>query len=140
MWSSSYSQKVYGLTKEKIWNCWSDINHWHLWQDDLDYARLYNSFKVGSKFYFKPKNGRIITLLLVEVMARQSFTDMLKLPLAKMYDHHELIEHPDHIEIKTTTSITGVFSWVWRKLIVEKIANDHEHHTLSMIEFLKKQQ
>lgn len=60
--------------------------------------------------------------------------DLTKFPLAKMYDSHELINHGDELEIKTTVTISGPLSLVWRKLVAENVAGGMPAQTDRLIE------
>jgi hypothetical protein len=51
-----------------------------------------------------------------------------------MYDSHELIDHGDELEIKTTISIEGPLSFVWRKIVAENVANGMKEQTEKLIE------
>ncbi|WP_432734522.1 hypothetical protein [Maridesulfovibrio sp. FT414] len=66
-----------------------------------------------------------------------NFTDCTRLPLAKKYDAHELIDHEDGLEIKSTISIDGSLSYIWRKIIAENVANGLEEQTEKLIEKVK---
>lgn len=59
-------------------------------------------------------------------------------PLAKMYGIHQFIQNDNEIEIKTTMKVTGLLSFIWRKLIAEKVANGEEEQTNSLIKRAKK--
>ena len=58
MWSKSYSKTVEGLSANLIWNVWTDVNQWHTWQDDIEYAQLDGEFIKGNVFLFKPNTLR----------------------------------------------------------------------------------
>ncbi|MBI2769619.1 MAG: SRPBCC family protein [Burkholderiales bacterium] len=123
MWSSSYSKTVKGLTAQQVWDVWTDVNQWHTWQDDIDYARLEGEFESGNSFKFRPKGGPDINIELAKVERDSVFVDITRFPLAKMVDSHELIQRGDALEIKTTLTVQGPLSFVWRKLVVENIAS-----------------
>lgn len=138
MWSKTYSKKVTGLKLEDIWAIWADINNWHEWHDDIEYAKLSGEFTVGNKFILKPKNGPKVSIALIEVNPYSKFVDLTRFPLAKMYGIHEFIQNGNEIEIKTTMQVTGLLSFVWRKLVAEKVANSEEEQTNSLINRVKK--
>lgn len=137
MWSKSYSETVDGVKAGQIWKVWSDVNQWHTWQDDIEFAKLDGEFVTGSIFQFKPKGGPNIKIELTEVKLNRSFEDLTKFPLAKMYDTHELIDHGDKLEIKTTIRIEGPLSFLWRKLVAEDVAKGMSKQTRSLIEKAK---
>ena len=134
MWSKSYSKTVEGLSANLIWNVWTDVNQWHTWQDDIEYAQLDGEFIKGNVFRFKPKGGPNIKIELAEVKPNSVFVDLTRFPLARMYDSHELIEHGDKLEIKTTLRIECPLSFLWRKLVAENVVNGMKEQTERLIE------
>jgi Polyketide cyclase / dehydrase and lipid transport len=134
MWSKSYSKTVEGLNASQVWKVWSDVNQWHTWQDDIEYAQLDGEFEKGNVFRFKPKGGPNNKIELTEVKLGSVFIDLTRFPLAKMYDTHELIDKGDGLEIKTTIRIEGPLSYLWRKLVAENVADGMEKQTDKVIE------
>jgi hypothetical protein len=134
MWSRTYSRTAKDLTAAQIWNVWTDVNRWQAWQDDIEYARLDGEFRVGNVILFKPKGGPKISIELTAVESNSRFVDLTRFPLAGMYDSHELIERGDEVEIRTTISVGGPLSFVWRKLVVEDVAKGMKEQTERLIE------
>jgi len=134
MWSKSYSKKVKGLQADQVWKVWTDINQWHSWQGDIEYAKLDGDFKVGNSFLLKPKGGPKVRIELIRVEPNKVFTDLTRFPLARMYGSHEFIHHGDELEIKTTMSIEGGLAWLWRKIVAEDVANGMPEQTDRLIE------
>lgn len=134
MWSKSYSKTIEGLDANRLWDVWTDVNQWHSWQDDIEYAKLDGEFRAGSVFHFKPKGGPVLKIELTEVKPNSAFVDLTRLPLAKMYDSHELIRCGNQLEIKTTIRIEGPLSFLWRKLVAEHVAKGMEEQTEKLIE------
>jgi hypothetical protein len=133
MWSKTYSQKVTGLDAEQLWKVWTDVNQWHTWQDDIEYAKLDGEFSAGQSILFKPKGSSEIKIELTRVEPNQRFVDLTRFPLAKMYDTHEIIEHGNQLEVKTTVSLQGILAPLWRKLVAEDIANSLDIQTERLI-------
>jgi hypothetical protein len=134
MWTKSYSKTVKDLKAVQVWNVWTDVNQWHTWQNDIDYAQLDGEFKTGNVLRFKPKGGPRINIELTAVESNVSFVDLTRFPLAKMYDSHELITRGGELEIKTTISISGPLSYLWRKLVAEKVADGMQDQMENLIE------
>ncbi|MFZ2959411.1 MAG: polyketide cyclase [Candidatus Ozemobacteraceae bacterium] len=139
MWSKSFNTRVRGLTAPQVWKVWTDVNQWHKWQPDIEYARLTGEFQEGNTFLFKPQGGSEIKIELTSVIPNRSFVDVTRFPLAQMYDSHEIIDHGEELEIKSTISLSGFLSFLWRKLVVEEIANGLEAQTKRLIEEIKNQ-
>lgn len=138
MYTATHSKKITGLSREQVWQVWSDVNQWHAWQDDIEYAKLNGDFMMGNHFELKPKGGPKFKIKLIEVKPNHLFTDVTKFFLAKMLDKHEIIECGDELEIKTTICLTGMLSYLWQKLVVEKIAIGLEEQTQKLIDQIIK--
>lgn len=137
MWSKTYSKKVQGLKAEQVWKVWTDLNQWHTWQSDIEYAKLEGEFKVGKTFFLKPKGGPKVKIEIIKVEQNRQFTDLTRFSGAKMYGSHEFVIHGDELEIKTTMSIEGPLSFVWRKIVAEGVANGMMEQTGNLIEKAK---
>jgi hypothetical protein len=134
MWSKAYSKRVKGLSAGQVWKVWSDVNQWPSWQDDIEYAKLDGEFERGNTIRFKPKGGLVFKIKLTRVEPKSAFDDLTNLPLAKMRDSHELIDHGEELEIRTTISISGPLSYIWRKFFVENVASGMREQTDRLIE------
>ncbi len=133
MWSKSYSTTVSDLTADQVWAVWQDVNQWHTWQEDIDYARMDGEFVTGGKFEFKPAGGPRLQLELTEVRENSRYVDLTRLPLARMYDIHELHARDSGLEITTTIRIEGPLAFLWRKLVAEGVADGAQRQTDSLI-------
>jgi hypothetical protein len=133
MWTKSYSKTVKGLDVGQAWKVWTDVNEWHTWQNDIAFAKLEGDFTTGNSFLLKPKGGPKVKIELIQVEANKVFTDLTKFPLARMYGMHEFIVHGDELEIRTTMSIEGRLSFLWRKLVAEDIVKGLPEQTERLI-------
>ena len=134
MWTKSYSKTVENLNGSRVWRIWTDVNQWHTWQDDIEYAKLDGEFKTGNVIRFKPKGGPALKIELTEVKPGSVFVDLTRFPMARMYDSHELIDHGGKLELKSTIRIQGPLSFLWRKLVAENVANGLKEQTDKLIE------
>lgn len=133
MWSKRHVSKVRGLSVEQVWKVWSDINGWHTWQKDLEFARLEGEFAAGNSFILKPKGGPKVKIELQSVVPLKSFTDLTRFPGAKMLGHHEFNVKGDELEVATEMTIRGPLSFLWRKLVAEGVANGMREQTENLI-------
>lgn len=134
MWSKSYSKKVKGVTAAKLWKVWADVDRWHEWQRDLDYARLEGEFKAGSTFLLKPKGGPRVRIEVLKAEKDRGFTDLTRFPLARMFGSHEFEEKNGEVEMTTTIRIEGPLAFLWRKLVAQEIADKLPDQTDWLIE------
>lgn len=134
MWSKTYSKKVKGMRADQVWKVWTDVNQWHTWQGDIEYAKLDGEFKVGNTFLLKPEGGPKVKIEILKVEPNRQFIDLTRFPGAKMFGSHEFFIHGDELVIKTTMSIEGWLSFLWRKLVAEGVANGMREQTDKLIE------
>lgn len=134
MFSHTYSATVSGVTCEQIWSVWSDVNQWHRWQDDIEFARLDQPFRSGSTFDFRPKGGPTMKIELTEVVPGTAFTDLTRFPLARMLDAHELVERTGAVEVRTTITLTGPLAFLWRRIVVDKIVRELPQQTARLVQ------
>ena len=134
MWSKSYSKKVKGVKASQVWKVWSNVDEWHTWQKDTDYAKLDGPFQAGSTFTLKPKGGPKVRIEIVEAHENQGFVDLTRFPLARMYGSHQFVEKNGELEMTTTMSVEGPLAFLWRKIVAEDVANGLEAQTEWLIQ------
>ncbi len=132
-WEQSYAVVAEGVTPEAIWDVWKDVDHWHLWDADIEFARLKGPFEAGSKFVLKPKGGPTVNLQFIEVKPLTSYTDFTTFPFAKMYGIHTMRPTGKGLEIACCIRVTGPLAFVWRKLVAEGVARGLERQTQELI-------
>lgn len=139
MWTKSYTETFRGITPEKVWEFWSDVDHWHLWDLDIDAAVLDGPFKAGSFFTLKPKGMKSVRIELVEVVHHKSYTDLTRFPGALMYGRHEMEETPEGLKLTTTMTVSGWLSWVWVRLVAQGIVDRLPEQMNALVDLAKKQ-
>ena len=114
---------IKGVSKEDIYALWSNVNDWASWNSDIESAKLEGAFEEGSYFTMVLVGGQKVRIQLFKIESNKMFTDVTTFPLAKMYGIHEIIEKEDELELRATIKIEGLLSFVWKKLVANKIAN-----------------
>ncbi len=134
MWTHHFEMEALGISNEQIWDVWADINRWHEWDADIEYARTSQEFKKGCQFELKPKKGPKVTIKIIECEPKRSFTDLTRFPFAKMYGRHE-VENigPGKIRLTTTMTVKGPLTFLWRKLVAQKIADALPEDTARLV-------
>jgi hypothetical protein len=124
MWSKKQTTILKGVTKASIWALWSNLDRWPQWDPDTEWAKIDGPFDIGSTITIKIHKGPTVKMKLVEVEKHKKYTDLTCFPLAKMYGCHEMKETQEGLELTTTMTIKGPFSFLWRKLVGEKIVEE----------------
>lgn len=138
MWSRTYRATFTDLSRERLWDVWTDVDRWPSWQDDVEYARLDGDFARGASIMFKPKGGPRVRLELTEVEPPSSFTDVTRFPLATMLDRHELVEVDGRVEVRNTVSVEGPLAFLWRKLVADGVVESLPEQTARLVEYARR--
>lgn len=137
MWVKSYNKTYSGIKREDIWRIWQDVNNWPLWDKELEYCKIEGDFKEGSKFILKPIGAPKVKITLSEVVTNIKFTDYCKFLGAVMYDSHQLDDTPEGVRITSTITVTGLFQFIWVKLVASKVANSVPKQIDSLVALVK---
>ncbi|WP_419771409.1 MAG: hypothetical protein ACNI3C_06350 [Candidatus Marinarcus sp.] len=128
---------VEGISKDKIFNIWSDINNWHKFNHGIISAELHGEFKEGNHFVLFLKNNKKVKIQIFKIEKNKSFTDVTSLPFAKIYGIHEMIEKDDKLEISASVEIEGALSFLWERIVGKKIVDKLEDDMMSLIGLAK---
>ena len=138
MWTKTHSTVTKEATKEQMWNLFTDINNWHLWNNEIEFAKLEGKFEAGNHYLIQPKNGRIVKVILLEVVENKHCLEFGEFPLAKMFYDHILEETPNGLKITSTIIMKGLLSFLWVQLVVKKIAASMPGHMQEQIKVASK--
>ncbi|MEI7725598.1 MAG: SRPBCC family protein [Bacteroidota bacterium] len=123
MWKKSHSVVTSEVTKEQIWNLFEDVNNWHTWDQGIEFAKLEGKFEPGNHFTLRPKGGPNVKVQILEATKNKGFLDVTSFPFAKMYDDHVFEETAGGLKITNTITVKGFLSFLWVKLVAQKIAD-----------------
>jgi Polyketide cyclase / dehydrase and lipid transport len=123
MWTKSHSIVTKEVTKEQMWKLFADVNNWHTWDNGIEFAKLEGKFEKGNYFTLRPKGGPNVKVELLETVENNSFLDVTKFPLAKMYDNHTFEETKDGLKITNTITVKGILGFLWIKIVAQKIVD-----------------
>jgi len=121
MWTKSYSLLTREATKEQLWKLFADVNSWHEWDTEIEYAKMEGRFEKGNHFILKPRKGPKVTIELVETIENHIFVDLTRFPLAKMYGKHEFKDTPEGLLITTTMTVQGLLAFLWIRIVAQDI-------------------
>lgn len=139
MWLKTHSTIASDVTPEQIWAVWSDINKRHLWDTDIKWATIHGPFEKNAVFYMKPKGGPKLKMKIIECTPNKSFTDFFQFPFAKLYGAHSLEKAQEGLRLSTSIKIEGPLSFLWRKLVAEKIVATLPEQTEMLIKIAREQ-
>lgn len=129
---------VQGISAQQIWKVWTDINNWHIWDLDIEWARIEGRFENGNIFYLKPKGGLKVKITLQNIVHEKTFTDLARFPLAKMYSIHTMTPISGGFELTHTVRIEGLLSFLWWHLVGKNVAAGMEEQSKKLVEIARE--
>src|SRR5580704_18879059 len=124
MWQTTHEKTFPGLKKEAVWALWADVNGWHRWDPDIEFAKMTGPFRAGANFVLRPKGGPNVKIGILRTDPHKGYTDVTKFPLAKMYGIHDLEETAGGLKLTITIRVEGPLAWLWRKLVAQNVADE----------------
>lgn len=95
----SFKLKV-NAPKEKIWDYYSDIQRWYMWEENLEDITLHGNFEAGNTGMMKLKNMPKVEYTLTNVIINQRFCDETVMPFGTIYFDHQILEETDGVYIR----------------------------------------
>jgi len=123
MWTKSHSIVTKEVSKEQMWRLFADVNNWHKWDKGIEFAKMEGNFERGNYFTLRPKGGPNVKVELLETVESHRFLDVTNFPLAKMYDLHTFEDTVDGLKVTNTITVKGLLSFLWVKIVAQKIAD-----------------
>ncbi|KXK15126.1 MAG: Polyketide cyclase / dehydrase and lipid transport [Chloroflexi bacterium OLB14] len=137
MWTAEHTI-VTDVSKEAIWKVWKDIENWKQWDEGLEWCRFNGEFKTGVSYTLKPKGGSEVQSTISECEPLKKFSDVTKLPLAKLEFVHELNEEKDGLHVTHRVVISGLLSFFFAQVIGKDTARNFPKTISNLIRVAKE--
>ena len=134
MWEKTYSTTTKSVSAAQMWRLFADVNNWHHWDTQIEYAQMTGEFVQGNYFFIQVKKGPKVKIELIETEKDRKFVDLTKFPGARMTGEHRFEESKEGLKITTTMRVTGMLGFLWRKIVAQEIVNSLPEETLRQIE------
>ncbi len=122
MWCKKVSIKT-NASRKGIWKLWADVENWNKWDKEVEFSKLNGKFEQGTYGILKSRKSPKSKFILISVKEGEEFTTRSFLPLAKMDFIHQINEQNGELYITHSIQISGLFSFLFSKIIGEKIVN-----------------
>ncbi|HEX8051388.1 MAG TPA: SRPBCC family protein [Thermoleophilaceae bacterium] len=122
-WTTEHTEYT-SASPQRIWELWSDVSTWPLWDEGLERVTLDGPFAAGTKGRLKPAGGPAVGLELTDVRPGAGFSDVTRLPLARMRFEHSAVRDGERTRVTHRVTITGPGTPLFSRLIGRGIAND----------------
>lgn len=120
MWSFENTQTT-SAAPEAVWARYADPASWPQWDHEIEYVTADGPLEVGTTGRLKPAGGPVTRFVYTEVEPGVSFTDVTKLPLARLTFRHRIEPTADGCRFTHTVTITGPLSPLFARVIGRKI-------------------
>jgi len=102
---------------ENIWALWMDVPGYSGWDDGIEWAKLSGEFKVGASGELKPRGGRAAVFTITELVEGRSFSDLTKLPFARLRFRHSMEPTDMGTRMTHRIEVEGPLTWIWVQVL-----------------------
>lgn len=121
MWTFSHTETT-AAAAAALWSHYADPESWPTWDRETEAVTVDGPFAVGTTGTLKPVGGPLTRFVLTEVTPGESFTDVTRLPLARLTFGHRIEPHDGGSRFTHTVTFTGPLAWLFRRVIGKGIA------------------
>lgn len=109
-------------TPAQVWACYRDTANWPAWDQDTAEVHLDGPFETGATATLRPAKGPKTTITFADVEPDVGFTNVSRLPLARMSFGHRIEPTPTGCRFTHTVAISGPLSPLFGKVIGKGVA------------------
>ena len=121
MWTFEHSETT-SATPAQIWARYVEPSTWPQWDHETATVTIEGPFAVGTRGRLKPVKGPAAPFAFTEVTPEVSFTDVSRLPLARLTFSHLIEPIPTGSRFTHRIEITGPLSPLFARVIGSNIA------------------
>jgi len=112
MWHAEHTLDT-SADPQEVWRRLEEVSTWPEWDAGVAWAELAGPFKDGTQGRMKVRGEGTLTFRLARVKVNQSFTALVRLPLAVVRHTHD--QEPSTMGTRMThrVEITGLLSWLY---------------------------
>lgn len=122
MWTFTHTETT-SATAEQLWKHYADPASWPAWDRDIASVTVQGPMAVGTGGTLRPVNGPSSRFVFSEVRPQISFTDVARLPLARMTFGHVIESLPVGTRFTHTVTIAGLLSPLFGLVIGRNVAS-----------------
>lgn len=123
MWTFQHTETT-TATPEQLWRLYQDPTTWPEWDHQIEDVTVDGPFETGATGTIKPVGGPRTRFRMVEVTEKVSFTDVTRLPLAKMRFDHWIEPGVGDTSFVHRVTITGPLTPLFARVIGRKVADE----------------
>jgi len=121
MWRFEHTETT-TATPDQLWARYVDPTTWPEWDHETESVTAEGALAVGLRGRLKPKGGPWTSFLVTEVEPGAGFTDVTRLPLARLQFRHRIEAVPGGSRFTHTVTIGGPLWPLFARVIGRTIA------------------
>ncbi len=137
MWKDEVTIKT-NANREQVWELWSDVKNWNMWDKEVESSKIFGNFEVGVKGVMKPKSGPKAKFNILSCTRFEEFTSRSYLPFATIDFIHELTERNGQLYITHKVEISGALTFLFSKVIGKKVITELPKAMQNLSQMAKK--
>ena len=123
MWTCEHAVTT-NATPSQVWARYADPQTWPEWDAATERVTLYGPFAVGSRGTLKAVGGPTTRFTLTEVVPEVGFTNVARLPLARLVFRHQIEATATGSRLTHIATINGPLSLLLGRVIGTSLARD----------------
>jgi len=120
MWKFEHTETT-AATAEQLWAHYADPPRWPEWDHEAVHVTVNGPMAAGTTGTLKPRNGPRVKFRFVDVRPLAGFTDVSRLPLARLTFAHRIEPTAGGCRISHAVAITGPLSPLFGRVIGRNI-------------------
>jgi len=120
MWKFEHTETT-AATAEQLWAHYADPPRWPEWDHEAAHVTVNGPMAAGTAGTVKPRNGPRVKFRFVDVRPLAGFTDVSRLPLARLTFAHRIEPTAGGCRISHAVAITGPLSPLFGRVIGRNI-------------------
>lgn len=120
-------------TTTQIWQIWTDVPNWKVWDTGLRDAKLNGIFMNGAKGKIQPDKGPKSTFIIENVQENKSYLLKTRIPFGWLIIHRSMEMKGGKLNFTHEVQFTGIL----KKIIGNKIGKRYRHLLPSVMENIK---
>lgn len=121
MWTFEHTETT-SAAPAQLWSRYEDPTTWPEWDHEIAAVTVHGPMAVGTRGTLKPVKGPAMTFTFSEVIGEVGFTDVSRLPLARLTFSHLIEQTATGSRFSHRVSISGPLSPVFARVIGKRIA------------------
>lgn len=121
MWTFEHTELT-SATPPQLWACYAEPTTWPEWDQETARVSVQGPMAVGTRGTLKPVKGPATPFTFTEVIPGVGFTDVSRLPLARLTFAHHIEPTATGSRFTHRVTITGPLSPLFARVIGRKVA------------------